>query len=121
MRTRQRKINLKTILASTLATLAAALRAKAQTVTTQVLYPMQTPMGFNNVSDSGEPQTAAAGQVVGYGLGAATANSNNALFWSGPSGNAVDLNPTSLSDTYTASAAYGTNGTQQVGFALDSN
>jgi hypothetical protein len=104
-----------------MATLAAALRAKAQTVTAQVLYPMQTPAGFTNTFDSGNPQTAADGQVVGYGFGPATGNNDNALLWSGPSGNAVNLNPTSLSDTYTESLAYGTNGAQQVGFALDSN
>ncbi|MGD1278491.1 MAG: PEP-CTERM sorting domain-containing protein [Tepidisphaeraceae bacterium] len=90
----------------------AAPSARAASYTGTVLYPLTLPSGFASVTASGNPQTAAAGQVVGYGNDTATGGYDHAVLWSGPAGSAVDLNPAG----FTASFADGTNGAQQVGW-----
>jgi hypothetical protein len=74
------------------------------------LYALGIPSGFSSAVPYGY-QFAAGGQVVGDGFDTLAGNNQHALLWSGPAGNAVDLNPTGF--TYTET--WGTTGTQQVG------
>jgi hypothetical protein len=64
------------------------------------------------------PQSVAVGvgggQQVGSAQGTKTGNNSHAIVWSGTAASAVDLNPTNLPG-FTASDAFATNGTQQVG------
>ena len=83
----------------------------------RILYPMISPSrsAFSHIS--GPPQTAQAGQVVGYEWVQGGGANPHALVWT-PNG-AVDLHPTRLA-RFVASTAYGTNGVQQVGEASTS-
>jgi len=78
--------------------------ARAQ-VTYTDLYKLGIPAGIGGITLTGE-QVAAGGQVVGWGPSTATPK-DHALLWTGPTGSAVDLNPTG----FTVSQAQGTNGT----------
>ena len=76
------------------------------------LYTLSAPAGITSFYTSSRQQTAApGGQAVGSSNGP---GSPHALLWNGSS-TAVDLNPTNLNG-FNGSYAYGTNGTQQVGY-----
>jgi hypothetical protein len=113
MRNQRGKARLKTILAILVSILGATSAVKAGALAGSVLYPLIMPSGFSNIYEPGGPQIVAIGQVVGTVSGS-SAPGGHAMLWSGPAGNAVDLNPTNLA--ITKSGADGTNGTQQVGF-----
>ena len=68
------------------------------------------PTGFKISNANG----VGGGQQVGRGAGSSTGGSDHALLWNGTAASAVDLNPSSLG--FNSSEAYGTNGSQQVGW-----
>ncbi|MGD0770937.1 MAG: hypothetical protein ABSB42_22365 [Tepidisphaeraceae bacterium] len=78
------------------------------------------PTNLNGITTSVAWGTNGA-QQVGYGLGyiSGTGDFSHALLWSGTAGSAVDLNPTDFSGI-ASSFAFGTNGTQQVGYGAGS-
>lgn len=79
--------------------------ARAGVLIGSVLYPLSPPAGFSSV----EVETAAQGQVGGYGN---DGGNDHALLWNS-SGGATDLNPTA---GITTSFVNGVGGTQQVGY-----
>jgi hypothetical protein len=101
------------MLASGLSLILTGTAARAAAITYTDLYTLGRPTGFSSVVPTGYQQ-AAGGQVVGYGSGTGTAGNNHALLWSAAAPSGVDLNPTNLG-AFTASTAYGTDGTRQVG------
>jgi hypothetical protein len=90
--------------------------ANGQSYSGLALYPLTTPTDFSFAGPQmgGTGPAGIDGQTLGSGYGSATAFSNHALLWAG-SGNPIDLTPTNLSG-FTTSIAYGTDGTQQVGY-----
>jgi hypothetical protein len=76
-----------------------------------VLYQLTAPSGFTYSTTSGDPQTAAGGQVVGFGLAADV--SQEAIVWTSD-GTPVDL----TTPGYISSHALGTDGAQQVGVGM---
>ncbi len=82
-------------------------------VTYTDLYTLGLPPGFDNVMlTPARDQPVARGQVVGSGGGTALGNTYHAVLWTPFATSGVDLNPTG----FAVSAAFGTNGTQQVGY-----
>jgi hypothetical protein len=73
------------------------------------------PAGFSNSYANG----VSGKQQVGTAFGGTDTNLH-AMLWNGTAGSAVNLSPTSLS-YITDSEAYGTNGSQQVGYGIDTN
>jgi hypothetical protein len=93
----------------------AAGRARAAVYTGIDLYTLTAPAGVSAIYTTDHMQAAGpGGQVVGHGYGSGTGNLAHALLWNGTS-IATDLNPTNLAG-FTNSVAYGTSGTQQVGY-----
>ena len=108
-----RKLILRAIVVSALVLTA---RAKGQIYSGSVLYPFAAPSGLGGTDPTqfaiSAPETASEGQVVGSGV-VLGGGSTHAAMWTA-NGTPVDLNPTGL--VVATSVAYGTNGTQQVGY-----
>ncbi len=89
--------------------------ARGESYAATDLFTLQTPTGFS----SGYPATfglygyhpIAEGQVVGYGRNIVMNDISDALFWPGPDGSAVDLNPAGSG----SSEALAIGGGQEVG------
>lgn len=73
-----------------------------------VSYQLTAPSGFTFMTTSGDSQTAAGGQVVGFGL--ASDVSQEGIVWKSD-GTPVDL----TTSGYISSQTLGTDGAQQVG------
>ncbi|HEY2827669.1 MAG TPA: dockerin type I domain-containing protein [Pirellulales bacterium] len=98
------------IAATAIAISSGAALSRADVYAGKVLYELSPPAGFSDVTSDQSPQTASAGQFVGWGF---SQMGIHAVFWNA-SGTATDLNPTGYNSTH----AEGTNGAQQVGYGF---
>ncbi len=77
-------------------------------VTYTNLYTLGRPAGIGSI----EAGVAAGGQITGDGYGSVTSENYHALLWTPSATSGIDLNPSG----FVESRAYGTSGTQQVGY-----